>query len=215
MKKLILFFILLLSFTAVSQDAQKYFDGNGEVITRPQGLTIITEQLYQDDAKNIYFSAPYITYMSGNDIDSAIPTTLGIMLQKDFYDWENDSFTPLAKIIDINSYQVINQRIFKDKNYVYFYHGSENSNYPLSISKQLSADDIHVLNGNYLLNKGKVYYITHFITEMKDADATTFMTVKVENETDDVRFYYGKDKYNYYINGEVVDQKEIEAVINK
>lgn len=215
MKKLLLFFILLLSFTAVSQDAQKYFDGNGEVITRPQGLTIITEQLYQDDAKNIYFSSPYIKYVSGNDIDAAIPTTLGIMLQKDFYDWENDSFTPLAKTIDINSYQVINQRIFKDKNYVYFYHGSENSNYPLSISKQLSADDIHVLNGNYLLNKGKVYYITHFITEMKDADATTFMTVKVENETDDVCFYYGKDKYNYYINGEVVDQKEIEAVINK
>ena len=216
MKKLLFLLTLVLSFSARAENLTAYYNSNNEKIDKPEGFTLIKNNLYQDKENNLYFMADYIKHSSSDDV-TIIPKKLGTFLQKEIYDKNSGSLIPITKVIDIESYQMLDELIFKDKYHVYFYTGTEYSNYPFVIVDELlSSKDISILDGRYLISNNHVYHYGAYtyIAEVKNAQASTFSVFRLNYQDGKINRYFiiGKDKNRCYLDGEALDKDAIESI---
>lgn len=215
-KKILFLLILVLSFSGKAENITAYYNSQNEKIVKPIGLTHIKDNLYRDKKNNLYFMADYIKHLSSNDT-TVLPQKLGIFLQKDIYDKKSERLIPISNMIDIASYQMLEQLIFKDKHHIYFYIGTEYSNYPFVIADELiSPNDITLLDGRYLISNNHVYHYGayKYIVEVKNAQASTFSVFRLNFKDAEINRYMviGKDKNNCYLDGEILDKDSIESI---
>lgn len=110
----------------------------------------------------------------------------------------NDFLVNLKDVIDIASFEILNDYYCKDKNYIYaIFYTSDGAIF--NITKKINPSDFKTIaNSCYGIDNKKVYFRTEIL---KKANLKTFEVI--ENKSN-----FAFDKNNYYHDGQIITAKE-------